>query len=155
VEVVGKGSTTYKFYGACTDLTPCVDTQIKDWEQVSHPPFEEQVTKDFDVGKYTSTSDVLLSIADTWGTCEQFSVYADGQELGKTHGPLTLQGDEKFNPIHILGSKLWPGYGPDAPYISITHGGFFGTFRLKQGTSMQSHSLSALPILCKQRLITP
>jgi hypothetical protein len=123
----------YTFYGACTDLTPCVGNQIKDWEQVSHPPFREEVTKEFSVAQYTGSSDVLFSIADTWHTCEQFSIYADGQELGRTHGPLTLAGEEKYNPRHLFGSKLRPGTGRHSPYVSITHGGFFGTFRLKQG----------------------
>ncbi|KAF6525522.1 hypothetical protein HZS61_011317 [Fusarium oxysporum f. sp. conglutinans] len=147
VEVVGKGSTKYTFYGACTEFTPCVGSQIKDWEQVAHPPFQEEITKDFNVGQYTESSDVLFSIADTWHTCEQFSIYADGQELGRTHGPLTLQGEEKFNPRHIFGSNLKAGTGAGAPYISITHGGFFGTFRVKQGT--QKITVKALNLVEK------
>ncbi|KAL4992948.1 hypothetical protein BDV10DRAFT_190431 [Aspergillus recurvatus] len=147
VEVVGNDVSKYTFYGACTDLTPCVESEIKDWEQVSHPPFKEQVTKDFDVAQYTGSSDVLFSISDTWHTCEQFSIYADGKELGRTHGPLTLAGEEKYNPRHLFGSNLRPGTDANAPYISITHGGFFGTFRLKQGT--QKVTVNALNLVEK------
>lgn len=105
-----------------------------DWTGTTISPYKEGASHVLDVGKYTGTSDVLLSIVDTDGTTEQFSVSVDGQELGRTHGALTLQGDEKFNPTKILGRKFWPGIGQDSPYTSITHGGFFGTFRLKQGT---------------------
>lgn len=134
VEVSTSSPTSYTFYGACTELTPCVGSQIQDWQQLYQPPFQEGIQKDFQVGTHTGGGDILFSIADTWGTCEQFAIFADGKELGKTHGPLTLKGDEKFNPANILGSKLWPGTGYPAPYISITHGGFFGTFRIPQGT---------------------
>lgn len=137
VEVFSRDATKYTFYGACSQYTPCVGGQIKDWAQLAQPPFQEGIMKDIDVSQYTSSSDVLFSIADTWNDCEQFAIYADGQELGRTHGPLTLEGEEKFNPAHIFGSKLAPGTGANAPYVTITHGGFFGTFRLKQGMLLQ------------------
>ncbi|PKX89337.1 uncharacterized protein P174DRAFT_425263 [Aspergillus novofumigatus IBT 16806] len=82
--------------------------------------------------------DILLTIADNWSPAEVFEVYVDhGQLLGKTHGPLTCPENEMSNREHLLGlKKLAVGIDAPSPYVSISHGGFWGTFRIPAGTNV-------------------
>ncbi|KAA8646764.1 uncharacterized protein ATNIH1004_005439 [Aspergillus tanneri] len=132
------GKVQYTFYGACGKYTPCVGKKLKDWKQTrTAGPFKLGATAKVNVERETKNQDILFTIVDTWSPAEVFEVLADSQPIGKTHGPLTLPENEMSSKDHLLGwGKLEVKHGAQSPYVGISHGAFWGTFRIPKGTKL-------------------
>ncbi|UKZ81501.1 hypothetical protein TrVFT333_009273 [Trichoderma virens FT-333] len=98
------------FYGSCSAYNPCQEGEIH-------------------VGQYDT--DLVLTIADTETTSEQYTVFIDGVKLGTTHGRLTL-GEEKYKRANI--HMVDVGSGAAGALRSIANDGFWGSFKIPRGT---------------------
>ncbi|KAM4066541.1 hypothetical protein HRG_000634 [Hirsutella rhossiliensis] len=129
-EVYYKSSKGAKiqFYGACSADTPCVSEEVKDWVQ-GPAVLIAQPDADIDVSGYDF--DLVFTIADTSVTTEQYTVLADGKEVGKTHGRLSL-GCDKYNTKYIANVDV--GVGPYGALRSIANDGFWGSFKIPKET---------------------
>lgn len=83
----------------------------------------------FDISAHTADGDTLLTVADAWFPAEIYTITIDGKELGRTHGALTLPGDEKYSTEHIMNDKLYV----KTLEMGITHGAYWGTFKVPKG----------------------
>lgn len=86
------------------------------------PPGNDEL--DIDVSKYDF--DFIFTMTDDSITTEQYTVYADGEKVGMTHGRLTL-GDDKYNTDHINIQQMGV-----APYV-VANDGFWGSYRISKG----------------------
>jgi hypothetical protein len=84
---------------------------------------------DIDVSSYDYP--LVFTLADISVTTEQYTVRADGKEVGKTHGRLSL-GDDKYNTKHIA-KTTDVGGGPTGALRSIANDGFWGSFHIPKG----------------------
>jgi hypothetical protein len=89
------------------------------------------VARDADIDVSSYDYPLVFTLADTWYTTEQYTVLADGKEVGKTHGRLSL-GDDKYNTKHIA-KTAWVGVGPAGALKSIANDGFWGSFHIPKG----------------------
>ncbi|KAK1237175.1 hypothetical protein MKX07_006054 [Trichoderma sp. CBMAI-0711] len=120
--------TMILFYGSCSSYNPCVGRELVPWTRgVSNKRLGQQ--GEIDVRQYDT--DLVLTIADTETTSEQYTVYADGKEIGSTHGRLTL-GKDKYNRERI--NRINVGSGAAGALRSIANDGFWGSFRIPRGT---------------------
>ncbi|KAL7813058.1 hypothetical protein V8C26DRAFT_436655 [Trichoderma gracile] len=116
------------FYGSCSPYNPCVGRELVPWTRgVSNKRAGQQ--GEIDVGQYDT--DLVLTIADTETTSEQYTIYADGKEVGSTHGRLTL-GKDKYKRDHI--NRINVGSGAAGALRSIANDGFWGSFKIPRGT---------------------
>ncbi|KAJ5216675.1 uncharacterized protein N7469_011540 [Penicillium citrinum] len=113
------------FYGKCTEDTPCIGKSVEPWTKkvVYPPPGKDDL--DIDVSKYDF--DFIFTMTDDSITTEQYTVYADGEKVGMTHGRLTL-GDDKYNTDHINTQQVGL-----APYV-VANDGFWGSYRISKDT---------------------
>jgi hypothetical protein len=118
-----------QFFGACSADTPCIGEEVAAWVE-GKPLYTTARDQDIDVSGYDF--DLVFTIADTWVTTEQYTVLADGKEVGKTHGPLSL-GDDKYNTKHIASTVDVGRYDAGA-LKSISNAGFWGSFRIPKET---------------------
>ncbi|KAK4073166.1 uncharacterized protein Triagg1_5446 [Trichoderma aggressivum f. europaeum] len=115
------------FYGSCSADTPCLGRQVVPWTRgVSHKRLGQD--GEIYIGQYDD--DLVLTIADTETTSEQYTVFADGVKLGSTHGRLTL-GDEKYKRSNIRMVDV--GSGAAGALRSIANDGFWGSFKIPRG----------------------
>ncbi|KAL6872131.1 hypothetical protein J3F83DRAFT_772767 [Trichoderma novae-zelandiae] len=120
--------TMIQFYGSCSRHTPCIGTQVVPWSKgVSNKRLGEE--GEIDVRHFDT--DLVLTVADTEVTSEQYTVYADGKEVGRTHGRLTL-GNDKYKRSHI--TRVNVGSGAAGALRSIANDGFWGSFKIPRGT---------------------
>ncbi|UNI23836.1 hypothetical protein JDV02_009630 [Purpureocillium takamizusanense] len=119
-----------QFYGACSPSTPCIGEEVVPWTQGKAVTVGDRDAV-IDVSKYTSDGDLVFTIADTSVTTEQYTILADGKEVDKTHGRLTL-GADKYNTKNIVNIDV--GAGPWGALRSIANDGFWGSFRIPKGT---------------------
>ncbi|PWI69316.1 hypothetical protein PCL_00963 [Purpureocillium lilacinum] len=122
--------TQIQFYGACSPDTPCTGEEVVPWTQGKAVTVADRDAV-IDVSKYTSDGDLVFTIADTSVTTEQYTILADGKEVGKTHGRPTL-GTDKYNTKNIANVDV--GAGPWGALRSIANDGFWGSFRIPKGT---------------------
>ncbi|KAI2632841.1 hypothetical protein GGS21DRAFT_521591 [Xylaria nigripes] len=127
VKYKSPGGAKVQFSAACSKDTPRLGRELIDWNAAYTYATKRDAV--IDIGGYDY--DVILTIADTSKTTEQFTVLVDGKEIDKTHGPLTL-GDAKYDPANI--PMIWVAEGKLGALESITHGGFWGSFRIPAGT---------------------
>jgi hypothetical protein len=129
----------YSLDGACSVETPCLSTQIQDWTAITTywnhdlgywPPNFTQPVRLGPVEDAALTHDVLLTVTDVIYTAEQYSIYVDGQEIGKTHGA-TYLGKDMYDRKYILNDNLQCGYNYK---WCITQGAFWGTFKIPRGS---------------------
>lgn len=119
------------FYGSCSSYKPCVGRELVPWTRgVSNKRLGQQ--GEIDVGQYDT--DLVLTIADTETTSEQYTIYADGKEIGSTHGRLTL-GKDKYKRDHI--NRINVGSGAAGALRSIANDGFWGSFKIPRGMPMR------------------
>ncbi|KAI9931977.1 hypothetical protein MW887_009478 [Aspergillus wentii] len=116
-----------QFFGACSKDTPCVSDEVKTW--TNDAVTEPAPTKDFDVSDYDF--DLVFTVQDTSIATEQYTILADGEEVGKTHSRLTL-GDDKYNTKHIVNAYV--GDYAAGAINGITHEGFWGSFIIPKET---------------------
>ncbi|KAI1826721.1 hypothetical protein F4861DRAFT_42983 [Xylaria intraflava] len=128
VKYKSPSGASIQFAGACSKDTPCLGRQLQDW--AAGYTYSTQPDAEVNIGGYDY--DVILTLADTSKTTEQYHVLIDGKEIDKTHGPLTL-GDAKYDPANIP-PNFWAWEGKIGALESITHGGFWGSFRIPAGT---------------------
>ncbi|QYT00277.1 hypothetical protein H0G86_007367 [Trichoderma simmonsii] len=115
------------FYGSCSTYTPCLGRKVVPWTRgVSHKRLGQD--GEIYIGQYDE--DLVLTIADTETTSEQYTVFADGVKLGSTHGRLTL-GDEKYKRSNIRMVDV--GSGAAGALRSIANDGFWGSFKIPRG----------------------
>jgi hypothetical protein len=119
------------FYGSCSPNNPCVGREVVPWTRgVSNKRSGQQ--GEIDVSQYNT--DLVLTIAITEPTSEQYTIYADGKEIGSTHGRLTL-GKDKYSTDHI--NRVNVGSGAAGALRSIANDGFWGSFKIPRGMLMQ------------------
>lgn len=126
VKYKSTGGANIQFYGACSKDTPCLGRELQGWK--AGATYATQRDLVIDIGDYDY--DVILTIADTSKMTEQYTVLVDGKEVDKTHGPSTL-GAEKYDPEHI--PMTWVAEGELGSLECITHGGYWGSFRIPKG----------------------
>ena len=117
-----------RYTGACSPHTPCVGGNILDWTKIDLKNKPNGVDVDF--SQYNE--DVVLTVADAFGLTEQQVVYADGKEIGLTHGRLTL-GNDMYNPAHM--SMVNPV--PNSNYV-LANDGFWASYRIPKGELLAS-----------------
>lgn len=116
-----------RFYGSCSAYNPCIGREIVPWTRgISNKILGQE--GEVDVGQYDA--DLVLTIADTETTSEQYTVFADGTKIGTTHGRLTL-GGEKYKRSHI--NRINVGSGAAGALRSIANDGFWGSFKIPRG----------------------
>ncbi|POR36050.1 Uncharacterized protein TPAR_03752 [Tolypocladium paradoxum] len=130
--------TQIQFYGACSADTPCIGEEVRTWTEGPHVTTSNR-DGEIDVSGYDS--DLVFTITDTWVTTEQYTVLADGKEVGKTHGRLTL-GADKYNTNHIAKTTDVGATLPSAALLAIANDGFWGSFRIPRGTKKVTVRLS-------------
>ena len=131
VEIVNgsPGSISYEYYAVCTEYTPCMDQEKKGrWSVFNLYTSTGNITT-IDISTHTADGDTLLTLADAWYTAEIYTITVNGKELGRTHGALTLPGDEKYSTKHLMNDKLYA----KTLEMGITHGAYWGTFRVPKG----------------------
>ncbi|KAL6787491.1 hypothetical protein J3E68DRAFT_440486 [Trichoderma sp. SZMC 28012] len=115
------------FYGSCSTYTPCLGRKVVPWTRgVSHKRLGQD--GEIYIGQYDD--DLVLTIADTETTSEQYTVFADGVKLGSTHGRLTL-GEDKYKRSNIRMVDV--GSGAAGALRSIANDGFWGSFKIPRG----------------------
>ncbi|KAM6484754.1 hypothetical protein HDV62DRAFT_379133 [Trichoderma sp. SZMC 28011] len=115
------------FHGSCSTYTPCLGRKVVPWTRgVSHKRLGQD--GEIYIGQYDD--DLVLTIADTETTSEQYTVFADGVKLGSTHGRLTL-GEEKYKRSNIRMVDV--GSGAAGALRSIANDGFWGSFKVPRG----------------------
>jgi hypothetical protein len=115
------------FYGSCSAYNPCLGREVLPWTRgVSNKRLGQE--GEIHVGQYDT--DLVLTIADTETTSEQYTVFIDGVKLGTTHGRLTL-GEEKYKRANI--HMVDVGSGAAGALRSIANDGFWGSFKIPRG----------------------
>lgn len=123
------------FHGSCSTYTPCLGRKVVPWTRgVSHKRLGQD--GEIYIGQYDD--DLVLTIADTETTSEQYTVFADGVKLGSTHGRLTL-GEEKYKRSNIRMVDV--GSGAAGALRSIANDGFWGSFKIPRGKDIWLHDL--------------
>ncbi|KAB8228067.1 uncharacterized protein BDW43DRAFT_316269 [Aspergillus alliaceus] len=123
VKYLSSKGAQIRFYGACSADTPCIGDAVESWVRETVTVGKDSL--DIDVTKYDF--DIIFTISDTFITTEQYTIFADGEKVDKTHGRLTL-GDDKYNTDHINIHQ-----SGTAPQV-IANDGFWGSFRILKGT---------------------
>ncbi|RFU80187.1 hypothetical protein TARUN_1997 [Trichoderma arundinaceum] len=128
VQYKSRKGANIRFYGSCSIYNPCRGREIVPWTRGTSRRGVNQ-EREIDVSHYDF--DLILTIADTEMTSEQYTVFADGKKIGTTHGRLSL-GEGKYKRSYI--KKINVGSGAAGALRSIANDGFWGAFKILKGT---------------------
>lgn len=128
LQYIASEPTELQYYASCSEDTPCIYGYDKPWTSYTFGQ-DADLTIDFSAFE----QDMVLSVADLYGTTEQHAIFVDGREIGRTHGSLSLKGrgQDPYDPALMLDDHV--GDLPDGPAKSVVGRGFWGSFKIPKG----------------------